>query len=193
MTVECLRGVIIADYEFNRTQRTQVYPGGPRGRSSALRSLSWLLVLLPSLPQIARRNQRNLKQRRLVLQRLIGNIYSLFVSLLSHRQLVADLQHQQLGSGLIVHLPYLKDIHYAIILCLIKGNAYQGIVNITFHLDNLRNDNSLDFGFNGSGIKYLKVNGRRLDPREVKYQQQKIQVPRELLKERSKNTVEFIF
>lgn len=48
---------------------------------------------------------------------------------------------------------------------------------------------SLDINFRGIGIKYLKVNGKKIEPREVKYQQHKIAILGELLKEKAKNTI----
>lgn len=50
-----------------------------------------------------------------------------------------------------------------------KGNTYQGIVNITFVLESMEDRPNLELDFKGTGIKFAKVNGRRLQPKEVKY------------------------
>jgi hypothetical protein len=47
--------------------------------------------------------------------------------------------------------------------------------------------------FNGAGVKFLMVNGQRVDPRDIKFLEHLIHIPRELLRERGKNSIEVIF
>jgi hypothetical protein len=45
-----------------------------------------------------------------------------------------------------------------------KGNSYQGIVNISFWLEHLPESQIfLPLNYNGGGIKYLAVNGRAIE------------------------------
>jgi len=51
-----------------------------------------------------------------------------------------------------------------------KGNSYQGIVNLSFVLDVLPDDmESFPVNFNGGGIKYVMVNGKAMDHKDVRY------------------------
>jgi len=73
-----------------------------------------------------------------------------------------------------------------------KGNSYQGIVNLTFFLaDSFSND--LTINFNGSGVKFMMVNNIALDFRDVQYQNHSIIIPRNLLKLNNKNSIEIIY
>lgn len=57
----------------------------------------------------------------------------------------------------------MRDIHYKLILSLMKGNSYQGIVNISFWLDRLLDaDDYFCLNYNGGGVKYVMVNNKRL-------------------------------
>lgn len=90
-------------------------------------------------------------------------------------------------------MPNIREINYKIILTLIKGSGYQGIVNLSFSLDTLKGKDSLDLNFRGTGLKYLKVNSKILEAKEVMYHNHKISIPNYYLKEKSKNTIEIIF
>jgi len=50
-----------------------------------------------------------------------------------------------------------------------KGNTYQGIVHISFVLESVGEKPNLDLEFKGTSIKFAKINGKRLQPKEVKY------------------------
>lgn len=50
-----------------------------------------------------------------------------------------------------------------------KGNTYQGIVNISFDLRNNGYNQNLELDFFGTGIKFAKVNGKRLQTKEFRY------------------------
>lgn len=51
-----------------------------------------------------------------------------------------------------------------------KGNSYQGIVNISFLLGTLTdNDEYFKINYNGEGIKYVMVNGKELSCKDFKY------------------------
>jgi hypothetical protein len=71
-----------------------------------------------------------------------------------------------------------------------KGNSYQGIVITTFQLNGFPFEGK-DFlvNFNGSGVKYIMVNGRELDSRDVAYIDHYIRIPTQLLKEHGKNSI----
>ena len=74
----------------------------------------------------------------------------------------------------------LRDINYRAIFFLIKGSSYQGIVCISFSLGKLT-DSPFVVSFNGAGIKFLMVNGQRLNARDVNFLDHQIRIPRELL------------
>ena len=50
------------------------------------------------------------------------------------RFLIEDGLKDKLSRGMVTILPQLKEISYRIILSLMKGNSYQGIVNISFFI-----------------------------------------------------------
>lgn len=95
--------------------------------------------------------------------------------------------------GSIGVMNHLRDLHYRIILCLMKGNSYQGIVNISFLLDSFKDEEDFKINFNGSGVKFVMVNGQALDARDVRYVEHCILIPKQLLKEKSRNNIEVIF
>ncbi len=69
----------------------------------------------------------------------------------------------------------IKDLSYRIILSLTKGNSYQGIVNVSFFLEELgKGEEHLYLNFDGGGIKYLMVNGKTIDFSKAKYINHKI-------------------
>lgn len=77
-------------------------------------------------------------------------------------------------------------------MCLMKGSSYQGIVCLSFHLVRLPNDNNehpFVLNFNGSGIKFLMVNGTSVHPRDIVFLEHRIHIPRELLREGKKNSI----
>lgn len=95
-----------------------------------------------------------------------------------------------MGEGRVKQLKYLRDIAYRVIFCLMKGNAYQGIVTISFQLGTLPAETEkLKLNFRGTGVKFLQVNGRRFDRREVEYAGHCILLPRALLREGGKNSM----
>ena len=89
-------------------------------------------------------------------------------------------------------MPELRDINYRTIFFLMKGSSYQGIVCIRFSLGQLT-DTPLVINFNGAGIKFLMVNGQRVDARDISFLDHQIRFPRELLKEKGRNSIEVIF
>lgn len=107
---------------------------------------------------------------------------------------MTDRHGNQMGEGRVKQLKYLRDIAYRVIFCLMKGNAYQGIVAISFQLGTLPSETEkLTLNFRGTGVKFLQVNGRRFDRREVEYLDHCISLPRALLREGGKNSLEVIF
>jgi hypothetical protein len=68
-------------------------------------------------------------------------------------------------SGEILYMDNIRNIKYQIILSLLKGNNYQGIVNITFELKSLNNREYFDVSYQGTGIKYLRVNNKKVEQR----------------------------
>ena len=84
-----------------------------------------------------------------------------------------------MGSGVVSHLAYLQDINYRVILCLMKGSSYQGIVLINFNLS-ISSDEIDDFNinFNGIGIKFLMINGHKLNPRDIHFTEHHITIPK---------------
>lgn len=78
--------------------------------------------------------------------------------------LIEDAGRGKVTSGRIQHCEYLRDIHYRLILSLMKGNSYQGIVNISFWLEGLPDVHEQYFpvNYNGGGVKFVMVNGRPL-------------------------------
>ncbi len=105
--------------------------------------------------------------------------------------LIEDAARERVASGRIQHCEYLRDIHYRLILSLMKGNSYQGIVNILFWLEGLPDVHEEYFpvNYNGGGVKFVMVNGQRLEPREVRYENHLILIKKELLVERAKNSI----
>ena len=73
-----------------------------------------------------------------------------------------------------------------------KGNTYQGVVNLSFILEGLPSK-SIKLNYNGLGVKYLMVNGRVIPREEVQYRNHKITISSHLLNERGKNSIEVIF
>ena len=91
-------------------------------------------------------------------------------------------------------LAYLRDVSYRVILSLMKGNSYQGVVDISFWLDSVPADQEhLALDFSGSGVKYLMVNGLVVEVKDITFQQHKIVLRRNWLKEGARNSVEVIF
>ena len=75
-----------------------------------------------------------------------------------------------------------------------KGNSYQGVVDISFWLDSVPADQEhLALDFSGSGVKYLMVNGVVVEVKDITFQQHKIVLRRSWLKEGARNSVEVIF
>lgn len=63
-----------------------------------------------------------------------------------------------------------------------------------FYLESLpEEEEHLKVNFSGSGIKFLMVNGQVLEPKDIMYRQHLIWIPRSLVRERAKNTIEVIF
>jgi hypothetical protein len=50
-----------------------------------------------------------------------------------------------------------------------KGSLYQGIITISFVLESVGNRPSLKLDYKGTGVKFANINGKRLQPKEVKY------------------------
>jgi hypothetical protein len=99
-----------------------------------------------------------------------------------------------LANGKIGYLENVKDICYKLILSLMKGNSYQGIVNISFWLDSLLDtEEYFKINYNGGGIKYVMVNGNKLEIKDVKYIDHLILIPKELMVQKGKNIIEVIF
>ena len=92
-------------------------------------------------------------------------------------------------SGKMAHIKGLKEISYRIIFSLMKGSTYQGIAIISFELDAFSSEEDFRINYNGTAVKYLMVNGVRIDPRDVVYLDHFIKVPKEVLREGGKNTV----
>lgn len=65
-------------------------------------------------------------------------------------------------------------------------------MNVSFQLGKLR-DGPFALNFRGTGVKFLMVNGHRVDKRDVSYIDHLIAIPRELLREPGKNNIEVIF
>jgi hypothetical protein len=86
-----------------------------------------------------------------------------------------------MGCGRIRELDEVRDISYRAIFCIMKGSSYQGIVNVSFHLGKLR-DGPFALNFRGTGVKFLMVNGQRVDQRDVSFVDHLIAIPRELLR-----------
>lgn len=97
-----------------------------------------------------------------------------------------------MGRGRVGEARELRDISYRVILCVMKGCSYQGIVNVSFQLGKLR-DGPFALNFRGSGVKFLMVNGTRVDKRDVSFVDHLIGIPRELLREGGRNSIEVIF
>jgi len=96
--------------------------------------------------------------------------------------MVEDISRHKLGKGAIRVCPYLRDISYKIILSLMKGNAYQGIINLSFFLEHLPvGQEHLRITFRGSGIKYLMANGKTIDPKDINYTNHVILIQKEWL------------
>lgn len=71
-----------------------------------------------------------------------------------------------------------------------KGSSYQGVVSIGFNLSGLTDEvEYLSVNYNGTGIKCLMVNNRRIDERDVRFIDHCIQIPRQILRERGKNQI----
>lgn len=80
-------------------------------------------------------------------------------------------------------MDWVREISYRIIFCLLKGSCYQGIVCISFQLGRLPTDEQpFALNFNGAGIKFLMVNGSRVNPRDIIFMDHRISLPRELLR-----------
>lgn len=106
------------------------------------------------------------------------------------RVLVEDSQRDRLGEHAIRYLDNVKDISYRLILSLMKGNSYQGIVNISFWLDCIVDtEEHFRINYNGGGVKYLMVNGKKIELKDVKYVNHFILIPKEMMIEKGRNGI----
>lgn len=106
------------------------------------------------------------------------------------RQLVEDLQREKLVRHSIGYLDNVKDISYRLILSLMKGNSYQGIVNISFWLDCIVDtEEHFKVNYNGGGVKYVMVNGKKMDLKDVRYTNHCILIPKEMMIEKGRNGI----
>lgn len=110
------------------------------------------------------------------------------------RLLVEDLQRDKLVQHRIGYLENVKDISYRLILSLMKGNSYQGIVNISFWLDGMVDtEEHFRVNYNGGGVKYVMINGKKLELKDVRYSNHCILIPKEMMIEKGRNGIEIIF
>ena len=106
------------------------------------------------------------------------------------RQLVEDLTREKLVQHKIGHLENVKDISYRLILSLMKGNSYQGIVNISFWLDCIVDtEEHFKVNYNGGGVKYVMINGKKIELKDVRYSNHCILIPKEMMIEKGRNGI----
>lgn len=104
------------------------------------------------------------------------------------------MQRDKLVQHRIGYLENVKDISYRLILSLMKGNSYQGIVNISFWLDGIVDtEEHFKVNYNGGGVKYVMVNGKKLELKDVRYNNHCILIPKEMMIEKGRNGIEIIF
>lgn len=89
----------------------------------------------------------------------------------------------------MMHIKGIKEISYRIIFSLMKGSTYQGISIISFELERFSSEDDFTINYNGTAVKYLMINGMRIDPRDVVYLDHFIKIPKEVLREGGKNTI----
>ena len=106
--------------------------------------------------------------------------------------LVEDPNQRSLVKKKVEYLGHVRKISYKVILSLMKGNTYQGVVNISFVLEALP-DGPFCLNYNGLGVKYLMVNNRVVPREEVFYLDHKITIPRHYLRDKGRNSIEVIF
>ena len=110
------------------------------------------------------------------------------------RVLVEDAHRDRLVHHSIAYLENVKDISYRLILSLMKGNSYQGIVNISFWLDCIvDSEEHFRINYNGGGVKYVMVNGKKMEVKDVSYSNHCILIPKEMMIEKGRNGIEIIF
>lgn len=114
--------------------------------------------------------------------------------LLKNRENISDKHQFGFSNYPIEKNANISDIFYKIILNFNKGNIYQGVVKLSFFIKSLSSyGTNFKLNYNGSSVKYVSVNGRVLEPKEIVYDNHGLFFDKNYLNEKQINKVEIIF
>jgi hypothetical protein len=71
-----------------------------------------------------------------------------------------------------------------------KGNIYQGVVKLSFFIKSLNSyGKNFKLNYNGTSVKYLSVNGKVLEPKEIQYDHHGLFFDKKYLNEKQINKI----